>query len=649
MSPRSLLLAALLLAASAVAQQSDVFVSYWINMTATRLCAIDDPRQCYLLPKVDVEIDRSTTYAVIVWLSGNFVVSADPAEYSMLDYVMQSGSRPWYVVSIKRPGLLYSFNPFRVRQGNLEVSSSTYRACGQTFQYAVYIPSPGSYNITPFAPPHYILDLSTCTAYRITATRAVIRNATAGWFSLYIATMYPHVHRIYRAHDGAAINGTLHAYLMYFHSFLFPRGHGFYIIGRHAAPTLVMPYYYGGSGFTSFRGPIAYDAWTNRRLSSGAPGDLMIAYNIGLFPGDGFMMALLVGAVASPGAQLIYIGTNTTGYFVIERPYRAVGAGYAVFNRRFDVTEVALVDGPHVYNVRGIACPIMYHGVGWGLNRLDRVAEVEICNNRTDTVYIALYATLPTNLLNPVTILPGYYIYLYGDAVKPGDCARLRWDAAVMSRPTLMVFTSPQNLCLRTNHILSTTNYSPGWRYYLIGNSLVSAGPIAPDYEYASAWLQLLEYLRQRYLDLLRQLLSQLNATKTRNATAPLNLTSVVRQHQFLGTIRMESATSTWLRTTLNELQKWRVVGVAPSPGVAPAAVPAATVSAAAAASVAVAWAASRRSMATAAFLAGFAVLASALFVYYLYGASVTAGLVFAAVLLMSIGAAAAWLRRPED
>jgi multidrug efflux pump subunit AcrB len=64
---------------------------------------------------------------------------------------------------------------------------------------------------------------------------------------------------------------------------------------------------------------------------------------------------------------------------------------------------------------------------------------------------------------------------------------------------------------------------------------------------------------------------------------------------------------------------------------------------------VATAWAASRRSLATAAFLAGFAILATALFTAALYGATIAASLVMAGVVLMAVGAAAAWQKQTGE
>jgi len=656
MSPRSLLLlSALLLAALASAQLNmrDLFVSYWVNSTSLmKLCAIDAPSRCYYVPHVD-DVDTSKTLVIITYRCGASVCSiTNPiGDYYLLRYVASS-NRPWHVVDIPRPGLLYSTSSFSIGPAgsSARTPSASYTVCGRTYQHAYYVSGAGSYNITPFRPPYYIVDLSTCREYRIAAYTSQVVNITTLWYSLYIATMYPDVFRIYYANRGHALNGTLHAYFTYFYAFLAPPGQGFYILGPYVAPTLVMPMYYGGSGFYSYRGPVAYDVWRNYRLSGGAPGNMYIHYNIGWPPGDGFFVAVLLGATAQGLAELAYIAENSTGYFMM-RPISAVGGGYALFSRRYDVVHVALKDAFYVYDTRGIACPIALYNVGWALNRLDRTYEIEICNNRTDVVIVGLSAEgmIPSDRFGSI-IMPGYYVYMYADVVKPRNCTRLRWDAAVAARPHLRVFVTPQDMCGNTRFIISTTNYNPGWRYNLVGNSLVPVGPISPDYSYALTWLDLLKYLSQLYNLTLSDLLKALNATKSSNATKPFNLTNIFSMRQFLGTIRMDSATSTWLRATLNELQKWRVVG-APAGGAVSASLqaPSALAASAAAVAVATAWAASRRSLATAAFLAGFAILATALFTAALYGATVTAALVVVGVMLMAVGAATAWQKQTGE
>ena len=653
MSLRSLLLVALLFAVLVVAQANmrDMFVSYWSNSSdLVRLCAVDAPSRCYYVPKVE-HVDTSKTLVIITYKCGEQTCAiTDPVgDYYLLRYVAVE-ERDWLVVNIPRSGLLYSTSSFSVGPAGSasKTPSTSYTACGRTYQFAYYV-SAGSYNITPFRPPYYIVDLSTCREYRIAALTSEVDNITTGWYSLYLATMYPDVFAIYGANHGIALNGTLHAYLTYFHAFLDPPGSGFYLLGPYVSPTLVMPVYYGGGGFYSFRGPVAYDVWSYYRLSGGAPEEMYIHYNIGWPPGDGFFTAVLLGTVAQGLAELAYIAENSAGYFMM-RPIPAVGGGYATFHRRYDVAHVVLKDALYVYDTRGVACPIAFYNIGWALNRLDRAYEIEVCNNRTDVVYVALVAEnmVPAGNIGSY-IFPGYYVYMYADVLKPRNCTRLRWDAAVLAAPTvkpyLRVFTSPQDLCGNTEYIISTTSYDPSWRYAIVGNSLVPLGPISPDYNYTLLWLELLKRLSQLYRNTWGNFSKYLNATRGANATAAFNLTGFyASMSQFLGTIKMDSATSVWLKTTLQELQKWRVVGSSASFGVVSLPAVPTAVAPAAAAAVAVAWAASRRDddVATTAAVAGIALALFGILMTLIYG---TSSLALVALGVIVAAAAAAWRR----
>jgi len=195
-------------------------------------------------------------------------------------------------------------------------------------------------------------------------------------------------------------------------------------------------------------------------------------------------------------------------------------------------------------------------------------------------------------------------IFFYADEIEPGKCARLRWDPAVEQRPTLAVYTTPQDVCTANNAILLTQDYTPWWRYVIYPNrTLKPVAPIEPDYNYTLLWWYLLNMLSQLYRNMQGNFTQRLsNATQT-NSTVTL---SSFGQMQFLNTIRMDAATSVWLRTTLNELQRWQVVAPAVGGAVSVSLqAPSALTASAAAAAVATAWAASRRSLATAAFLAG--------------------------------------------
>ena len=634
-----------LLAVLASAQWSDVFVSYWINATPTRICAIDRPTVCYYIPKTNLTAGRDTL-VVATYRSGAYVYSLDPLspDYVMLNYITHSSSAPWAVVNITRPGLLYtttgSFNV--IRNGGIVERSASYTACGQTYTNAYYVSTPGLYNITPFRPPHYLLDVRTCTAYRISAMGGSILNTTLTWFSLYVATMLPNTTRILYNPSVYAhvLNGTAHMYLTYFRWFPHPNGWGYYVAGQHAVPTLAVPYY-GHIASYSFRGPVAFDALHNYRQPSGSPVNMIIHYTIGQYPGDGFMISMLWGTSARPPARLTYVANGSAGYFYIPHPIAKVGTGYATYHRRYDVVEVALSDRYYLYNTRGIACPIATRTVGWGLNRLDRVYEIEICNNRTGTVYAALIPILQPGYAGP-EFIPGYVKYMYGDVIPPGDCRRLRWDFNLTSKPMLHVYTSVQNLCAGTGHIISTTGYNINWRHFLFqNNTLRAVAPIMPDYDYASTWLQLIDQMQQRYNEIINMLIQTLKAQA--NATQALQ-SYMASAPKFIGTIRMESATSTWLRTTLNELQRWQVAGASGSfSSIALPAVPVA-VAPAAAAAVAVAWAASRRDddVATTAAVAGIALALFGILMTLIYG---TGSLALVALGVIVAAAAAAWRR----
>jgi len=236
---------------------------------------------------------------------------------------------------------------------------------------------------------------------------------------------------------------------------------------------------------------------------------------------------------------------------------------------------------------------------------------------------------------------------MYGDVLKPRNCTRLRWDPSVLStpaaKPYLRVYTTPQDVCSNNNYVLSTTSYNPAWRYVITGNSLVPLGPLSPDYEYASQWLELLRWLSQLYRNTWGNFTRYLNATRG-NATA-FNLTDFyTSMPRFIGTIRMDSATSVWLKTTLIELQKWRVVGSSASFGVVSLPAVPTAVAPAAAAAVAVAWAASRRDddVATTAAVAGIALALFGILMTLIYG---TSSLTLVALGVIVAAAAAAWRR----
>jgi hypothetical protein len=639
---RSLLLfVALLLAFFAAAQWSDVFVSHWLNMTPAKLCAVDKPTVCVYVPKLTTltNIDTSKTLLMAVYWSGTATRYSTTllSDYAMLQAVAYSRGVT-VVVNVTKPGLLYSPYSFNIYSFSSGVSGSTtsYRACGGYYSNA-YSVDPGLYQVSNLWPPLYFLDVNTCTSYRLVDLVSNVDNVTVPWFSLYMASMLPNTTKIYYDSNWWSwnLNGTKHLYRTHFYSRTAPLGFGIYITDNVVRDTLVMPY-------DGRVGPQGYDTLQNATINY-PPYGAGILYNIGQYPGDGAVFANIPTVPYGPSVKVTHIADGTAGYAVINVTSYFAGSGYftyAAFFKRYAVVEVAAQDMVYTYATRGIACPYVAPGGGqtvYVLNRLDRVQEVEICNNATSPLIVALY-------------YKSYYstnIYFFADRIDPGACRRLRWDSYITSKPEIDIFTSERNFC-NYRYAAYTMLYNPGWRHYLFANyTLKAAVPISPDAAYAAMWQQVMQTMAQMY-----------NATnnaiqqwlKQQAATAQSLQSLAAATPQFQGTIKMDSSTSTWLQTTLNQLQKYQVVG--PSVGGTISVslqAPSAFTAAASAAAVATAWAASRKTLATAAFLAGFAVLATSLFVYYLYGAMVTTGLILAAVALMSIGAAAAWFRKSED
>jgi VIT1/CCC1 family predicted Fe2+/Mn2+ transporter len=209
----------------------------------------------------------------------------------------------------------------------------------------------------------------------------------------------------------------------------------------------------------------------------------------------------------------------------------------------------------------------------------------------------------------------------------------------------LYVFGSVRDLCAKQNIILATSSISSGWRYFLFSNNtLKAAASLSPDYDYASAWLQLLNYTRQMYNNLTKAFSTWLNATMAASKTAAnaslSNFLATLPKATI--TIKMDESTSTWLKTTLNVLKTYQITGASSSFGtVTVPAVPTAEAPAAASA-VAVAWAASRRDddVVTAAAIAGIALALFGILMTLIYG---TSSLTLVALGIIVAAAAAAW------
>ena len=628
----------MLLFAALAAAQSDIFISYWFNATATKHCADDAPSRCFLIPKIDINIDPTKTLVVVTYacaaVTGVCSVANPIGDYSLLRHIVTT-SRPWHIINVPRSGLLYSTGSFRIGppgSGDREkVSSAPYTACGRTYPHAYYA-SAGSYNITPLPTPLFLVDLERCVEYRIAAHAGAVVNITRGWFSLYLAELAPPARRIYTSGASIVLNGTQHAYFTQFQWSLTPSGAGFYITGT-AVPTLVIDYQVPSVWY----GPRHYSALRNGTILS-VFSPMYGFYGIGEAPSDGVFVVRFVTAVSGGPFEVAYVANSTAGYFRLYP--RTLLGGVVVYAKRFDVVDLSLRDASGLlYNTRGVACPA-YTSIAsvitaWSLSRLDRVGWIEVCNNRTETVYVALLHRSDWSAVE----------FFYADRIEPRKCARLIWDSAISSRPTLYVYATARDVCSR-RHIFVTTNYNPGWRHFLFqNNTLRPVAPIAPDYDYASLWQQLLNLLSQQYSDVWSSFASWYASQPNTTAATYTNLTNFLRtQPRFIGTIKMDTATSVWLRTTLNELQKWQTTSSSASfDSVSLPQVPAA-IAPVAAAAVAVAWAASRRDddVATTAAVAGIALALFGILMTLIYG---TESLALVALGVIVAAAAAAWRR----
>ena len=644
MSLRSLLLLAVLFAASAsAAQWSDIFVSYWLNATPVKMCAVDRPSVCAYVPKPPFEnLDPRKTLVVAVYRrhASTLWSATLLTDYAMLQAVVRN-TPAWAVVNVTRPGLLYSsysFDVYSFSRGT-RGSSSSYVVCNKTYTHA-YWADAGLYNVSRLTPPLYWLDISTCISYRLVERVDSVANVTLPWYSLYAAALLPNTTKIYPDSYWFSqnLNGTRHAYRTYFHSTppASPLGLGVYIANSTVVSTVVMK-----AG--NLDGPWGYDALRNS-TSPRPPYIRAVMYNIGTTYGDARLYAHIPTVPLGPRVKFTHIANGTAGYAVVNMSHigPTTQLAYEAFFARYAVVEVAAEDFTYVYATRGVACPLALPAGGavvYTLNRLDRVQEIEVCNNSTAAVVLALLHTSPHSSINQ---------YFSADVVAVGKCARLRWDSSIASKPILFFFDSERKLCNRS-HRSATTSYNVGWRHFYFANgTLRPVQPITPDAMYEEMWRRILEEMARMYNATANELQRWLQAQANASQSLQSLISSLPRFH---GTIRMDSSTSVWLQTVLNELGRWHVPGP-PSGGggfsAGPPATPALTASAAAAA-VATAWAASRRSLATAAFLAGFAILATALFTAALYGTTVTAALVTVGVMLMAVGAAAAWMRQTGE
>ena len=637
--------------ANGTAVWSDVVIAVTYNVTTAPYRPFNAPEYVYYLPLFTWWIDPSKGLAVAEHPYSYFNFMAAPSLLYLRGLIYTWSSYVPYTVGVSfyTPGHLVGGSNFTVGSypaGPFSICSGRYY-----YTWAYWVRKAGNYTVRSEGGTLSFIEEGTCAIY------AVVEGADWHGFPNYttpraLITVFlmptgkrgdiEGAWRPFARPVETWINNTAHLYT--FRYDFFTIADGWYIANRTRIPTVV-----GIHSGSRYYGPIHFSVraeaitWPYVRTWA-------TFFTIGADPGDGAVLSQL--PVAFYGRAAVgYVANETAGYFEVRREWMPLtqqaywaGASLMFFLQRYSLTEIAAEDDLYVWNTRTMACPL-YASMSASpppeaeFVRLDRGREFVLCNNRTDALYAALRLKAT-----------GRYVFL--DLLKPNRCVRMRYDGAYNASDTaLYFFTTPQDYCLQNPaYIMQGGNYSYGYVWYLMPDwSMTRGPPISPDALFEEMWRRLLEMMAR-----------QLNETKNtvqQWLQHQQNLTKGIENYyrslpQHTGTIRIESSTSVWLQSVLNEISRYTVPSLPPpGGGFAPAPLPGASSlsAAAAAAAVATAWAASRRSLAAAAFLAGFAVLAAALFVYYLYGASVTAGLVLAAVALMSIGAAAAWFRRAED
>jgi len=641
MSLRSAATALLLVVAVAVAQWSDLIMITYYNATPVKMCALDRPHCVYVIKLNFTDYSPNTTSIFWMYPDWRYIPPwkyggslPDTALLQALYYNNQQQQGP-LTIEVPKSGYLYSDYQFYVDNR----SSDTLTVCGKHYRYIAPV-SKGTHTLTKFYPIIYFLDPATCVSYLVVGLSWYsVRNITVPWALVYIMHM-PTGRRVLGA---ALINGTRHIYRANIAGDDFwPVGRGVYLGSGVYLPTIATTS--GGAyiyDYWFWYGPVPYENYTKLTRTSRA----VWYYTIGADLSDGVTYIRQPAAIA----DISYVSSDgSAGYLRFDSVYSYVASGRRIvaYMRRYSIVEVAMTDKQgYVYGARTIACPTYPPSSPAPPDimpfRLDIAKQLELCNNSTRTLYVALYVS-------------GMYYYNFIDELEPGQCRMVWFDGTRSSSDIIYYFyNSSAALCLNAPNlrgaVFSVRGLAPWYRYYIMSNNTVRQGPpINPDLDYYSAWLNITQWLAQQYNATLNALLNRLKQRQY-NATQALQ-SFIASQPQFVGTIRVGSATSTWLKTVYSELQKWRVA--APAVGGAVSVrlqAPSALTASAAAVAVATAWAASRRSLATAAFLAGFAVLATALFVAALYGATVMAALVMAAVVLMAVGAAAAWQKQTGE
>jgi hypothetical protein len=655
MSLRSVFAVALLLAAVAAAQWSDVALVVVMNVSTVKVCSVSDPPSCVYTVVLNATIDPTKTFVYAT--DYNVETSMIPSPYTVFtEYDYTYSGEPVRVYVPESGYIWHPGNQFHVDG----IAPERMRVCDADV-YAVRV-ARGRHDI--FLDPDYYLDycteyydpeldgyISSCHYSPIWFTAAdcsysfmlvhdigLTRNFVRGW--AHVIIFYMPTARARGSHLGVAtFNGTQHAYLVTFDAVRIPAT-GFYFANGTVVPTLA--YYNDYDMYKFVVGPRAYDAYSYTPLVEPLYGRERTSlerfsinvYNIGPAPGDGVAVVLTPQSLyADVGVG--WISNDTGGYLRVLNASLFSDKWLQIRVRRYSFVEVAVNDTLYMYSTRTIACPPYTETTAKAfvaaLTRLDRAREIELCNNMTSTVYVALvYAA-------------GSYAFI--DEIQPGRCRRLKWDGAYSDEQTALEFyTSPQAFCKSQRAALRRggQDYGAGWRYYIGGNySLIAANPIDPDTLYAEMWKQIMQHLARLHNETINALWQwlqmQANATKRIE-----DYYKSLPRH--IGTIKMESSTSTWLRTVLNVIAVHAVSGPPPGGGFTPAIATSSTTASAAAAAVAVAWVASRRDddAVTTAAIAGIALAIFALLMTLIYGPT---SLPLVALGIIVAAAAAAWRR----
>jgi len=629
MSLRSVLVVVSLLAALTLAQTAgnatagkwdDVLYSWMFNATPVKLCAVDVPTKCVNIIRLNATVNPNKTIVVTIYPILNVDVIT---EYSLLQAVASASALSSITIDVPVGGILYASNQFSVNS----VTSVYMKLCNSQYYYAVPVTA-GRYTVKNVNLPLYLMDNKTCISYKVIAPVSSVANITTPYALLAVFEMPSSRKRV-----GLGFNGTQHLYNLQTIETFF--GRGFYLANGTQVPMIVVQKY------PIYHGPVHFSAIGMTQLMAPGGG---FTYTMGWTPGDG-VAVFWVYQQFNVRAEVAFFGDGFGGYFLQENAYTYanIWRQFVIYAPRYSLVDITVFDGMYLWNTRTLACG-GYRGEtvvttsfprlpGGFLYRVDRVAEVEICNNSTYINYAGAYYIRYTGSVE------GYFMI---DRVEPGACRRFRWDG---TPNYVYFFNSTSDVCqYRPTFWFAGSSFTPGWRYYVTQDRrLIRDTPIALDGMYLEMLNQTLQLLSSMYRNMSKNLMQWYNKTQA-NQSQVLSLSSFVASRQFVGTLRLDSATSTWLKTVYNELQKWRVVGSSASFGaVSLPAVPTA-VAPAAAAAVAVAWAASRRDddVATTAAVAGIALALFGILMTLVYG---TNSLTLVALGVIVAAAAAAWRR----